>query len=277
MTEPYSQTTLSRLKEIELESFKAFISVCEILNLKYYILGGTLLGAVRHKGFIPWDDDIDVGMPRADYEIFIREGQALLPKNLFIQSIHSEDNYIMCFAKIRNSNTTFIETSVRNLKINHGIYIDIFPLDFYPEKKSEQQRFWIKKRLYDRRIACKFTTTGSDHLLYKLKSLIVSCMYPSIKHVKKKREILYTKLSNSSLLANLGGAWGIKEIMPASWYGDGIKLEFEDLYVNAPRDYDKWLTHVYGNYMELPPIEERVGHHYADIIDTEKSFEHYIN
>ena len=102
-------------------------------------------------------------------------------------------------------------------------------------------------------------------------------MYPSIKHVKKKREILYTKLSNSSLLANLGGAWGIKEIMPASWYGDGIKLEFEDLYVNAPRDYDKWLTHVYGNYMELPPIEERVGHHYADIIDTEKSFEHYIN
>ena len=76
----------TKLKEIELEIFKEFISVCQQLNLKYYIIAGTLIGAIRHKGFIPWDDDIDVAMPREDYEIFISKGQALLPDNLFIQT-----------------------------------------------------------------------------------------------------------------------------------------------------------------------------------------------
>lgn len=139
-------STLEQLKVVELEMLKEFISVCKKLNLRYYALGGTLLGAVRHKGFIPWDDDIDIGMPRADYEIFIRKAQTLFPDHLFIQSIHSENDYLMCFAKLRNSHTTFIESSLRDFKINHGIYIDIFPLDFYPEKLSEHKRFWIKKK-----------------------------------------------------------------------------------------------------------------------------------
>lgn len=110
----------------------------------------------------------------------------------------------------------------------------------------------------------------------KIKSIILACLYPSINSVKKKRELLYSKLSNSALLANLGGAWGIKEIMPASWYGDGVSLEFEGLTIIAPCEYDKWLTHVYGNYMELPPIEKRVGHHYADVIDTEMPYTYYL-
>ena len=124
-----STEQLNELKKSELEIFKSFLTVCEKLNVKYYLVEGTLLGAVRHKGFIPWDDDIDVGMLREDYELFIEKATEFLPENLFLQTYITDTEYSHGFAKIRNSQTTFIESNVRDCKINHGIYIDIFPLD----------------------------------------------------------------------------------------------------------------------------------------------------
>lgn len=144
---------LEQLKSIELEMLKAFIKACDMLNVKYFLLGGTLLGAVRHKGFIPWDDDIDVGMLREDYEIFIAKGASYLPDNLFIQNVYSDENYTMCFSKIRNNNTTFIESTVSHLKMNHGVFIDIFPLDYYPDEAKKQRELDFKKKIYDIRIA----------------------------------------------------------------------------------------------------------------------------
>ena len=104
---------LQELKRVELDILARFIQVCQQLDLRYYILQGTLLGAVRHQGFIPWDDDIDVGMPRADYEIFLREGQKLLGEPYFVQTFLTDPPFTANFAKIRNSNTTFVETSLR--------------------------------------------------------------------------------------------------------------------------------------------------------------------
>ena len=97
-----------QLQVAVLDIFKEFLCVCEKLNLKYYLLGGTLLGAVRHKGFIPWDDDIDVGMLREDYEVFLAHAQELLPDHLFLQTYKTDPGYHHVFAKIRNSNTTFL-------------------------------------------------------------------------------------------------------------------------------------------------------------------------
>ena len=136
----YSQEQLQKMQEVEIDLFKAFIEVCQKLQLKYYLLGGTLLGAVRHKGFIPWDDDIDVGMPRKDYEIFIQKAQDLLPEHYFVQTLYSEPTIPYNFCKIRNSNTTFVEYSIKKLNINHGVYIDVFPLDGYPNDKKEQKK-----------------------------------------------------------------------------------------------------------------------------------------
>lgn len=268
-----NEQNLQGLKAVELEILKEFLRVCEILNLNFYVLGGTLLGSVRHKGFIPWDDDIDIGIPREDYEKFISFGQAHLPENLFIQTFVTDLNYPANFAKIRNSNTTFVETSVRNCDMNHGIYIDIFPLDYYPDRNVFG--FELKKLLLTLRISTVFTKTKM-----KLKTRIVrgiACvLYPSHKKALEKREKLFKSVKRSNLIVNNCGAWGKKEIVPAEWYAEGCALEFEGLTVKGPKEYDKWLTQVYGAYMQFPPEEKRVAHHYADVIDLKKPYTEYI-
>ena len=120
-----------KLKAKELEIFKVIIDICDRLNLRYYVIGGTLIGAIRHKGFIPWDDDIDIGMMRKDYDIFLREAPKYLPEQYFLQTVWSDPEYLNCFAKVRDSNTTFVEIPVAKRKINHGVFVDVFPLDYY--------------------------------------------------------------------------------------------------------------------------------------------------
>lgn len=266
---------LAELKQIETEMLRAFVEVCGKLHLRYYLLGGTLLGAVRHKGFIPWDDDIDVGMPREDYEVFLEKGQALLPSHLFIQSLRTEPAYTMCFAKLRNSNTTFVESSLAHFPINHGVYIDIFPLDFYPSDSDAQKRFSFKQRWYARRVGCEYNVAHNRTCKGKVRKLILCMLFPSLMRTIAKREALYRSVPESSLLANLGGAWGQKEIVPAHWYGDGVPVEFEGMQVCAPVEWHSWLTQVYGDYMKLPPVEKRVGHHYVDMIDLHTPYTNY--
>ena len=269
---------LQKLKAIEVEMLKSFIHACEMIGVKYYLLGGTLLGAVRHRGFIPWDDDIDIGMMREDYERFIKEGQALMPEGYFIQNFHSDPNYPANFSKIRNCNTTFIETSVRNCDINHGIFIDVFPLDYYPDNRVRQRILEFKKRALNHRIASVFYLPNRKKTpLIQVARLLLFLRYPSHKRAVKAREKLYTSCKNGKYIANYGGAWGVKEIVPANWYGDGCMLEFEGLQTRAPLEYKKWLSQVYGDYMTLPPVEKRVGHHYVDVIDFEKSYKEYVS
>ena len=123
------QETLNRMHLLHLDILKEFIRICNKYELRYFLLGGSCLGTVRHQGFIPWDDDIDVGMPRPDYERFMEIAQNELPEYYFLQNSKTDPDYPLCFAKIRDSRTTFIERSVSHLNINHGIYFDIFPLD----------------------------------------------------------------------------------------------------------------------------------------------------
>lgn len=267
---------LEELKCIETQMFCAFIEVCSKLKLRYYLLGGTLLGAVRHHGFIPWDDDIDVGMPRDDYEVFLQKAQALLPQYLFVQSIYSDVEYVMPFAKIRNCNTAFIETSVNHLNINHGVFIDVFPLDNYPTDPNEQKKLDRKAALLNERIAMVFNHKEKRSWKTRIKQLAIRLYCPSLKCAIHKREALFRSVPVGELVVNHGGAWGKKEIVPAKWYAEGTDLTFEGVQVKGPAQYKKWLTQVYGDYMQLPPVEKRMTHHYADVIDLKKSYKDYL-
>lgn len=273
-----SNEQMSQLKQVELDIFKAFLTICEQLNLRYYLLGGTLLGAVRHKGFIPWDDDIDVGMPRKDYEIFLEKGQSLLPKNLFIQNIKTEKNCPYNFTKIRKSDTAFIESSIHHFSINHGIFLDIFPLDYYPETPKKQKKIDFWNKIYTSRVGFEFDLPGNrfPSLKRRILRLWLKIIFPSWQKALLKREKLMKSTLTETLTANYCGAWGKKEIVPTEWYGQGTMLEFEGLQVCAPSNYQAWLTQVYGDYMQLPPIEKQKTHHYTDVIDFERSYLEYM-
>ena len=242
-------TSTEQLKQIqnkELELFRAFISVCEQLKLPYFVVGGTLLGAVRHKGFIPWDDDIDIGMLRSDYEIFLSKAQSLLPENMFLQTMDTEPEYLANYAKLRHSDTTFIESSTKSRRINHGLFIDIFPLDFYPDSAWSRFFFQLKNKMYGYRISSEFEGI-SFPWYYKPVHILLRLLFPSVQKTLHKRDRLFKKCASGKYIANYCGAWGKKEIVPAQWYRTPISVEFEGIQVSIPAEYDAWLTQVYGN------------------------------
>ena len=270
-----------RLKDCELQMLEAFISVCNQLHLKYYLVEGTLLGAVRHQGFIPWDDDIDVGMPRADYECFLKEAQALLPDHYFVQSMYSEPEYHANFAKIRDCRTTFVESSVRDRPINHGVYIDIFPLDYAPESKLARRCIKYANVICALRITQVFTlpprqSSKLKQILRGEVQMFSNLCFPKLQQAVKAQKRLYTACKQSTLVTNYGSAWGEREVVPAAWYGDGCYLTFEGLSVRVPSEYDKLPTQIYGDYMTPPPTEQQVGHHYAEVIDPDKPYTEYV-
>ena len=208
------------------------------------------MGSVRHGGFIPWDDDIDVGMPRSDYNKFIKIASEELPGNMFLQTFFTDEQYPCAFAKIRNNDTTFIEKGLRKSNINHGIYICVV---------EEQNKSKI------------------HFLLRNILRVFAISIYFNTEKAKTKMENFLQKNSynGSEFVINYCGAWGKKEIMPKSYFGNGTKGTFEGMEVILPEKYDEYLTKLYGDYMTLPPPEKRVGHHYYTVLDTEKSYRGY--
>lgn len=265
---------LKVLQQTELEIFKEFVSVCETLGIRYYLLAGTLLGAVRHQGFIPWDDDIDVGILREDYERFLAQAGKLLPSHLFLQTYKTDKGYHQPFAKIRNSNTAFIELSVKDNPMNHGVFIDIFPLDRCNLEVRKSFAYRLKERIYSMRASSLMRNYKLDA---KRRLIRAVCMLicPSAHKAVEKLDKLHRSMPDGKMLVNFSGVYGEREIAPAEWYGAGVKIEFEGITVTVPKEYDKLLRQIYGDYMTPPPPEKRVTTHQTCIIDTERSYTTY--
>ena len=273
----FNKDELRKLQVHEIEICEEFIKICEKLNLKYYLLGGSMLGAVRHHGFIPWDDDLDVGMPRKDYEVFVSEAQRYLPTSYFLQTHITDSEYPYNFAKLRDSNTTFVEIAVKNFHINHGVFIDIFPLDIYPDGKMKQWWLEFRKKFTEVRIrdAFYFDTKPHYSITSKVAIFISRLLYRDYKEAVIDREKMIRGMYKGKRLANHGGAWKKKEIVPADWYGQGVMVEFEGIKCRIPSQSDKWLTQVYGDYMKLPPEDKRIAHHYTEYFDLNNSYSKY--
>lgn len=264
---------VERLREIQIEMFKEFLKICQKYNLSYFLINGSCLGAVKYGGFIPWDDDIDIGMFRDDYEKFIQIAQKELPEHIFLQSLKTEKDYLSGFAKLRNSQTTFIEKSGSNLNINHGVYIDIFPLDGY--KKSLITNFKIK--LFKNIIGTGYAAKKSS---YKRKIFICIKKHFNInlKELAYKLENIAKKYvtENAEYIRSFFGAWEDKEIHKKDVFGVGTEADFEGIKVTIPEKYDEYLTKLYGCYKEDVAKEKQVSHHYCDVIDLDKSYKEYL-
>lgn len=265
-----SDKKLRKLQKTELEVLMELDRVCRKHNLRYYIVGGTLIGAARTGGFIPWDDDIDVSMPREDFDKLIALKDEF-SQDFFLQTHKTEKECYFFYAKLRKNGTYFGEDKFEHTGIHKGIFMDIFPLDYISDKRIIQKLSFKSFSLINAFICSKKLTS---EFLYKNMSLpfivtfrTIQCLLPlpllyGLRSICAK---LTKTLSNKRLVASLAGFHGYpKEIAPFELWAEGTDIEFEGKTVRAPKEYKTLLTHMFGDYMQLPPVEERVNHTVAD-------------
>ncbi|MCQ2776559.1 MAG: LicD family protein [Bacilli bacterium] len=277
---------MTDLQKELLEILKAFIKVCEDNNLTYYLCAGTCLGAVRHKGFIPWDDDVDVILPREDFDKFIQLQDAFEDKKYFIQTYKTDKHYTYNYAKVRDSSTTYIENFYVNHRINHGVWIDVYPLDGVSYKKEDPKKHKNKvgrswKFAFLNYLPALRRKFRKDTWLKDLGLNIVGCLFFFLnighinnKHVDKQcKKIPY---KDAAMVGNLFGLYKEREIHDASIFMEGTKGIFEGIEVNLPKDYDTYLKDMYHDYMKLPPLEKQVGHHIDKGFSLEEDYQTYM-
>lgn len=272
---------IKKLQSIEMELLKELLIICRESGLRYYLVGGSALGAVKYKGFVPWDDDIDVAMPREDYEVFLNKAQEYLPPHIFLQNYRTDPEFPMLFSKLRNSNTAFIESSFRKMNMNHGIYIDVFPLDGYPERKIEA--FWLNIKLTYYKVVLTFARNKVRNLrsvrgvMEQIGYNLFGRWIPTARiFARYERTIRKYDTQKSKFWYNYGNKMHSLEKVPAVWYGKGADAEFERMAVVIPEKYDRFLRYRFGDYHADLPLEKRVPSHVFEVVDTEKSYKNWI-
>ena len=269
---------MTELQKKSFELLQLAVEICDKHNIKYYLVCGSALGAVKYKGFIPWDDDIDIGILRPDYNRFLEIAQNELPEWCFLQNYRTESLFPQIYSKIRNSNTTFIEKSFADLSINQGIFIDVFPIDGHPKKDLSKFVFKFKMKVNAWIRYSIFKKHPNPRIQSRNKILRAFGVHKFARMSHKYLEKLLTKYSvdNSDLWCNYGNWQGELEYAPKWHYGDGIFGEFEGLKVRIPENFDAYLTQKYGDWRSEPPIEKQKSHHNCVICDTEVSYLQYL-
>lgn len=244
---------LDEIKNIELDILKYIHKICEENHLVYFMAGGTLLGAVRHKGFIPWDDDIDLLMFREDYEKMIKiiNGDNSI---YHMESLESDKEYLSTFAKVTDTRTRIKFAHKMNDK-ETGVFVDIFPMDGVGNnyKKSAEYVNLLSKcyhRFTSRRMRVKNT---------KVNRFVINKYARLLEFMAKRKNC-----NSCKYIARVVNMRGECEIMKNKWFKNRVLLEFEGEKFYAPKGYDHYLTRLYGNYMQLPPsTQQRLVHSYS--------------
>jgi len=257
--------TLDEIKQSQTETLRIFRDFCEKYNLKYYLAFGTLLGAVRHRGYIPWDDDIDVFMPREDYNFLVEHFNETIIKKREVISKETNPQFYSDAAKIIDRNSVVIENR-RTVEI--GVWIDVFPMDYLIDDirkyKKANRIIGLLNRLliYISLKPLKIRRAYKNIILSVIKLLSPSKEWLTKRKMKYVTEITSQNESDTyGLLYKNFYKYGVPRI-PRSFFEPCVKLEFEGEFFNAPKEYDTLLKWFYGDYMTLPPKEEQRSHHH---------------
>lgn len=272
MYREYDAKLLRKVQMTEKKILEKFISICEKYHLKYFVVFGTLLGTVRHKGFIPWDDDIDVGMPRGDYEKFLKVAQEECGNEYVLQTIDTDSRYHLYFAKLRMNDTEFVENTLQDAGSIDGFYIDIFPYDIIPDNEKEWRKHMKESVFYGMLLSVNRVRepqiARSGAIADSAKSMVWAILHYGMKvlgikgtFVWKKCMQTMTKYENTkNKRLTTFAADASKWIVYDEEIGDMEELAFEDIVVAVPKGYDAILKRNYGDYMQVPPKEQRVNH-----------------
>lgn len=262
------ELTESEIKQVELDVLKYIKSMCEKNNLTYYIAYGTLIGAIRHKGFIPWDDDIDIIMTRKDYFKLMKAMEQDKSSHYEFLSIHNVNDYVFPLAKVVDTRTKLVQTGSIGTHEKLGAYVDIFILDNIPDDKNERIAFYSKIKSNFK----KWTLANRKPCLRKSKFirdivLAIASLPFKIKGARYYAEImdkqadLYNSKSTKEQSVLLF-TFSLSECeMETKEWNDKIEVPFEDDTFMTLRNYDKNLKNIYGDYMQFPPEDQRITQH----------------
>ena len=258
-----NRRTLRKLQLCQLHMLEEIDRICEAAGLTYYLFGGSAIGAVRHGGFIPWDDDLDIAMYRRDYELFQKIMIEHHSDKYFLQSSETDANYPRVIVKVRLKGTVQQERSYECVDCENGVYIDVFPIDYVSHPGGFGM--WLRGKIVRLCFAYKTIWCGTDNghnmELKKALRFVVKCIptgwidrlmkYVCTKDNQKPRAYSTVFLS--------GYGWK-RQIHRSETIGKGKKIVFESGMFNAPADIDTFLRNIYGDYMILPPPEKRKAH-----------------
>lgn len=275
------KTELQKLQKFELDILKQTVKICEENDLTYFVNYGTLLGAVRHKGFIPWDDDIDIVMPRPDYNRFLEIAEKkLIPPYQLHTATNGKGSYGYYYARVENTVVKLQKSATFNKTVIPA-WVDVFPLDGVPDDEQALRR-WIKKcemrKIMFAASNAHYTAATEEFkkkrspLKSKMRNVFLKLRLDrliSTKWAWKRLDKAVTEYdyNASGRIMNAMCFYGRnKELFSKEVFGKGTQLPFEDFTVNAPENYDFVLTQIYGDYM-TPPPEEKRDHHHIQIIE----------
>ncbi len=253
----------------QLEILKEAHRICVENSIDYYLINGSALGAVRHNGFIPWDDDVDIALFRRDYDKLIALCQSELKENYFLQTNQSDPEYYLAYAKIRINGTIFKESFYDQINMHHGIFIDIFPLDTISDSNfiSTLQYYFV--RLLNYLVLLKYKRIRT------IKSFIIRFLFSPVVFFMSQKKLLNMinkviffpgNRKTKKAFNYFGGYSNKKDSFSPTIFGNAKLMIFEDDYYPIPEKWNEYLTQLYGDYMKLPSENERVGH---EIIQVE--------
>lgn len=267
------QLNEQEIKEISLDILNFITNKCDEMNLKYVLVWGTLIGAVRHNGFIPWDDDIDIAMPRKDYEILIEYMTSNDNQPYSLVSVYNENNYNYLVSRVVNTKT-FIKLECKsNLnRMEHGVFVDIYPIDKCGVSMDDAFTFFKKQMHLE---TLRTMALSQSFVKAKTSWLKTVVKYPVYVYAKiRGSKYFLSHLEKNARNANnkegefyccwcgTGGMDYHKLIFDRNIFENVLKCKFEDNEYFIPQEYDYVLTKVYGEYMKLPPEMDRIGHHF---------------
>ena len=268
------KSEINELQKIQLSMLKDFDSVCQKHRISYQLFSGTALGAVRHKGFIPWDDDIDVVMLREDYERFFDSASKELDSNKYYVQREFSEHWPMFFSKLRLNGTTYIEKyHSHDARIHQGIYIDIFPCDNLSDNRLMQKLQYIASKIV---IAKSLYARG-----YETNSTVKKCFmqFCRILPTEPFKRLCIRRNDSSSLKVHTffgGGKKFERSIFFREWFEQSVKMRFEDSEFPVSAHYDEMLRVMYGDYMIMPTLEQRVCKRHAAIVDINKPYTFHL-
>ncbi|MBR2295705.1 MAG: LicD family protein [Clostridiales bacterium] len=266
-----NNSELRRVQLKEMEIMDAFVKVCEEEGLKYFAVGGTLIGVIRHKGFIPWDDDMDFAMPRKDYDRFLEYASRKLPERFKISHFTTEEGVYFYPLKITDTSVKVTEQRLEGRGDSSCLSVDVFPIDGFPD--GALGRLIYKFRYYWRRMMIGFCNV--DILRQDVKRSLPEKMligfartFKLNKRMNLKKQLMkYDKFFKSTkdrdcrLIGDISGRYGFREFVDKEIFGEGITMQFEDRMIRVPSHPEDYLTCIYGDFMTLPPEEKRQASH----------------